>query len=93
MIVTVQAERLRTMEQVRAFVEGCEPVDHQPRDRAGAHAFVRRTLVRFDYRRPSRGLDPILWTARGNRSVPRLGSGPRTANSRPSPRAELRKSW
>ena len=37
------------MEQVRAFVEGSEPVDYKPMERASAYAFVRRTLARFDY--------------------------------------------
>ena len=54
MIVTLQTERLRTMEQVRAFVEGSEPVDYQPKDRASAYAFVRRTLAAFDYHRLGR---------------------------------------
>ena len=52
--MTLQTERLRTMEQVRAFVEGSEPVDHQPKDRASAYAFVRRTLAAFDYHRLGR---------------------------------------
>ena len=47
--MTLQTERLRTMEQVRTFVEGSEPVDYKPQDRASAYAFVRRTLVAFDY--------------------------------------------
>ena len=42
------------MEQVRAFVEGSEPVDYQPKDRASAYAFVRRTLATFDYHRLGR---------------------------------------
>ena len=42
------------MEQVRAFVEGSEPVDYQPKDRASAYAFVRRTLAAFDYHRLGR---------------------------------------
>ena len=47
--MTIHTERLRTMEQVRAFVEGSGPVDYQPEDRRSAYEFVRRTLVRFDY--------------------------------------------
>ena len=47
--MTIHTERLRTMEQVRAFVEGSRPVDYQPEDRRSAYEFVRRTLVRFDY--------------------------------------------
>ena len=52
--MTLQTERLRTMEQVRAFVEGSEPVDCQPKDRGSAYAFVRRTLAAFDYHRLGR---------------------------------------
>ena len=52
--MTLQTERLRTMEQVRAFVEGSEPVDYKPQDRASAYAFVRRTLVAFHYDRLGR---------------------------------------
>jgi len=38
------------MEQLRAFVEGNEAVDFQPRDRDEAYGFVRDTLDRFGYR-------------------------------------------
>ena len=47
--MTLQTERLRTMEQVRAFVEGSEPVDYEPRDQAERYAFVRKTAAKFDY--------------------------------------------
>ena len=47
----LQTERLRTIEQVKAFVGGSEPVDCKPLDRAFAYDFVRRTLVAFDYHR------------------------------------------
>ena len=47
--MTLQTERLRSMEQLRAFVEGSEPVDYEPKDRAAAYELVRRTLARFDY--------------------------------------------
>ena len=52
--MTLQTERLRTMEQLRAFVEGAEAVDCQPKDRAAAYELVRRALVRFDYHRLGR---------------------------------------
>ena len=52
--MTLQTERLLTIEQVRAFVEGSEPVDYRPRDRASVYAFVRRAAVAFDYRRLGR---------------------------------------
>ncbi len=47
--MTLHTQRLHTMEQVRAFVEGSGPVDYQPLDRAAAYAFVRGTLTGFDY--------------------------------------------
>ena len=52
--MTLQTGRLRTMEQLRAFVEGAEAVDYEPKDRAAAYELVRRALVRFDYHRLGR---------------------------------------
>ena len=49
MIVTLQTERIGTIEQVAAFVEANEPVDFQPLDREGAYACVARTLTRLGY--------------------------------------------
>ena len=49
--MTLQTERLRTIGQLEAFVEGSAPVDCKPLDRASAYDFVRRTLVAFDYHR------------------------------------------
>ena len=49
MIVALQTERIRTVDQVRAFLEGSEPVDYFPQDRDDAYEFVRRTLVRVGY--------------------------------------------
>ena len=49
MIVTPRTERVRTLDQVRAFVEGSEAVDFMGADRGSVHEFVRRTLVRLDY--------------------------------------------
>ena len=46
----IQTRRLRTIGQLRAFVEGNEAVDFQPRDRDEAYGFVRDTLERFGYR-------------------------------------------
>ena len=51
MIVSLQTERLRAMWEVRTFVEGSGPVEHQPRDRESAYGFVQRTLVGFGYHR------------------------------------------
>ena len=59
MIVTLQTERVRTIEQVAAFVEATEPVEFQPLDRDGAYTFVGRTLTRLGYRaldKPSKAL-------------------------------------
>ena len=47
--MTLQTERLRTMGQVRAVVEGSEPVDYEPRGQAEHYAFVRKTAAKFDY--------------------------------------------
>lgn len=58
MIVTLQAERLRTVEQIRAFLEGNAKVDFRPADRDAAYGSVRRTLVRLRYGaldRPGKG--------------------------------------
>ena len=49
--MTLQIERLRTIEQLEAFVAGSAPVDCKPLDRESAYDFVRRTLVAFDYHR------------------------------------------
>ena len=49
MIVDIRTRRLRTIGQLRAFVEGNETVDFQPRDRDEAYGFVRDTLERFGY--------------------------------------------
>ena len=50
MIVDIQTRRLRTIGQLRAFVEGNEAVDFQPKNRDEAYGFVRETLERFGYR-------------------------------------------
>ena len=49
MIVTLQTERVRTLDQVRAFVEGSGAVDFTGADRESVYEFVRRALVRLDY--------------------------------------------
>ena len=48
MIVTLQTQRVRTLEQVRRVAEGNEPVDFTLADRASAYEFIRRTLAQFD---------------------------------------------
>ena len=47
--MTLETERLRTVEQIRGFLDGNGEVDFRPRDRDEAYGFVRRTLVRLDY--------------------------------------------
>ena len=42
-------ERLSSLEQVRAFVEGSEGLDFVGSDRGSRNDFVRRILVKFDY--------------------------------------------
>ena len=48
MIVTLQTQRVRTLEQARRVAEGNEAVDFTVADRALAYEFIRRTLVQFD---------------------------------------------
>ena len=48
MIVTLQTQRVRTLEQARRVAEGNEAVDFTVADRASAYEFIRRTLVQFD---------------------------------------------
>ena len=54
MIVTLQTQRVQTLDQVRAFVEGSEAVDFAGGDRAGVYTLVRRTLVKLNYHRLSK---------------------------------------
>lgn len=49
MTVTLQTQRVRTLEQVRRVVQGTAPVDFQFTERASAYAFIRRTLEQFRY--------------------------------------------
>ncbi len=49
MIVTLGTERIRTLDDIRAFPGGSEAADITPHDREAAYAFIERTLVRFRY--------------------------------------------
>ena len=49
MIVTLCTERIRTLDDIRAFLDGNEVADITPRDRGTAYAFIERVLVRFRY--------------------------------------------
>ena len=58
MIVTLQTERLRTVEQIEAFLGGNAEVEFKPEGREAAYGFARRTLVRLGYAsldRPGKG--------------------------------------
>ena len=57
--MTLRTERIRTLDQIRAFLDGNQPADFELTDRTSAYAFVRRTLVRFEYHslgKPDKGL-------------------------------------
>ena len=54
MIVRLSTRRMTTLDQVRACLDGNEPVDYHPLDRGDAYAFVRDTLVTFGYQRLGR---------------------------------------
>ena len=45
----LQTHRVRTLDQVRSFLDGGEPVEVQPLDRSARYEFVARTLRRFGY--------------------------------------------
>ena len=49
MIVTLQTDRLRTLQHVRAFLDGSGLIDLNVSTRADAYGFIERTLTRFDY--------------------------------------------
>jgi len=51
MIVTLHTERLQSLEQIRAFVDGSESLDIEVQSREAAYHFVAETLRRFGYNR------------------------------------------
>ena len=56
--MTLQTERLRTVEQIEVFLGGNAEVDFKPEGREAAYRFARRTLVRLRYAsldRPGKG--------------------------------------
>ena len=64
MIVTRQTERVQTLADVRAVIDGNDRLDYQFTDREAAYEFIRRTLVRFDYptlTNPTRGSSGVIW--------------------------------
>jgi transposase InsO family protein len=60
MIVTLQTQRLQTLEQVRAFVAGNELVSFTLTDRASAHAWMAATLCQFRYKTATRADKGVL---------------------------------
>ena len=47
MIVTLQTEGLQTLEQIRAFLEGSQPMGFEIRSREAANDLIAQTLRRF----------------------------------------------
>ena len=47
--MTLQTHRVHTLEQVRAFVEGCEAVDFIGSDRGSAYELIKSTLIELNY--------------------------------------------
>lgn len=60
MIVTLQTAGLQTLAQVRAFVEGNEPVSFTLTDRTAAHPWMVQVLKRFRYRNCNRADKGLL---------------------------------
>ena len=58
--MTLQTERVQTLADVRAVIDGNDRLDYQFTDREAAYEFIRRTLVRFDYRFPSNGYGNLM---------------------------------
>ena len=57
--MTLRTERIRTLDQIRGFLDGSEPTDFRFAGRDSAYAFVRRTLVRSEFhglKRDEKGL-------------------------------------
>ena len=57
--MTRQTERVQTLADVRAVIDGNDRLDYQFTDRQAAYEFIRRTLVRFDYptlSKPDKGI-------------------------------------
>lgn len=51
MIVTLKTQGLQTLEQLRAFLEGTQPLGFEVPDREAANDFIAQTLRRFGYMR------------------------------------------
>ena len=51
----LQTHRVRTLDQVRTFLDGAEPVEVQPLERSARYELVARTPRRGNWARPTRG--------------------------------------
>ena len=69
MIVTLQTERVQTLADVRAVIDGNDRLDYQFTDREAAYEFIRRTLVRFDYPTLSKPDKGVIGGHRGSSGV------------------------
>ena len=71
--MTLRTERIRSLDDVRAFLEGNEAADITLHDRQQAYAFIERTLVRLRYHfglsRAGKGL-VRRFLAKGDRVLP-----------------------
>lgn len=50
MIVTLKTHRLQTLEQIRAFLDGTQPIGFQAPQRDAAYGFITQQLIHFGYR-------------------------------------------
>ncbi len=60
MIVTLQTHGLKTLAQIRAFLEGSQPLAIKTPQREAAYAFIVQTLRRFRYARLSKADKGLL---------------------------------
>ena len=96
MIVDIQTRRLRTIGQLRAFVDGNEAARFQVQDRDEVYGFVRETLIRFDYatRQPGQGRGIDVSGRRDQRLAPADGApGSAVARDREDPRPAWGQPW
>ena len=70
----LQTHRVRTVDQVRTFLDGAEPVEVRPLDRSARYEFVARTLRRFGY-----------WQGKADKGVVRRFAGKVSGLSRAQP--------
>jgi len=60
MIVTLKTQRLQTLEQIEAFLEGSQPLGFEPPQRSAAYEFIAQNLRRFGYARLGRAQKGVL---------------------------------